>query len=174
MMRGKIIYTLGHSNRSIEEFLGIITKYGIRVVFDVRRFPSSRKFPHFNRENLEHTLRRRGVEYYWMENLGGYRGYVKGANKYKCFRAQGYRNYVAWMETNTWRIDFQRLVKVASKAISAVMCSERIPWRCHRKLIADALLVEGFKVIHIIDADRIVEHKLTKCARIVNGKLTYI
>ena len=168
------VYTVGHSNRSIEEFLEIVHHYTIEVVFDVRRFPSSRKYPHFNKDSLRRSLAKMGVEYFWMKNMGGYRGYVEGAEKYKCFRAQGYRNYAAWMESDEWRKDFMRVVDVAKRKTSAIMCSERIPWRCHRKLISDALLAAGFQVIHIIEIGRTYIHRLTRCARIVEGKLIYV
>ncbi len=173
-LSGRVIYTIGHSNRSIGDFLEILKKYKILVVFDVRRFPSSRKFPHFNKENLRSILEDEGIKYYWLESLGGYRGYIEGAEKYKCFRAQGYRNYAAWMQTKEWKSGFQKLIRIASRNTSVVMCSEKIPWRCHRKLISDALLAKGFKVLHIIEIGRVVEHKPTKCARIEGGKLEYI
>ena len=168
------IYTIGHSNRTIEEFIEILKKYKIEIIFDVRRFPTSRKYPHFSKENLKATLEGNRVEYIWLKDLGGLRGYVKGAEKYKCFRAQGYRNYAAWMQTDAWKNAFRILVKKALEKTGAVMCAERIPWRCHRKLISDALLARGFRVIHIIEIDRIYEHKYTKCARIVNGVLVYV
>ena len=174
MLEDKIIYTVGHSNRSIEEFLTLLKKYDIRVLVDVRRFPTSRKFPHFTRENLSVNLNKHGVKYLWLKNLGGYRGHIPGAEKYRCFRAQGYRNYVAWMHTDEWKSDFRKLVELALTNICTIMCAERFPWRCHRKLISDALLAEGFKVIHILDKDKTYIHKLTKCARIINGKLQYI
>ncbi len=170
----RVIYTIGHSNRSINEFMDILKTFGIEVLFDVRRFPTSRKYPHFTKENLERALRNIGIEYYWMKEMGGYRGHVEGAEKYKCFRAEGYRNYAAWMETNTWKEAFRRIVSIARRKRSVIMCAERIPWRCHRKLISDALLAAGFRVIHIIEADKTYEHKYTKCARIVNGRLTYV
>ena len=170
----KVIYTIGHSNRTIGEFIGILKRFKISVLFDVRRFPTSRKYPQYTKENLQKTLQKEGIRYFWMKDMGGYRGRVKGAEKYRCFRAEGYRNYAAWMQTPTWRKAFKKLVNIAIKATSVVMCAERIPWRCHRKLISDALLAEGFKVIHIIEIDKTYEHKYTKCARIINGKLTYI
>ena len=170
----KVIYTIGHSNREIEEFIGLLKRFNIMVIFDVRRFPTSRKYPQYTKENLRETLQRVGIGYFWMEDLGGYRGRIRGAEKYKCFRAEGYRNYVAWMQTDAWRKAFRKLVTIATRRTSAIMCAERIPWRCHRKLISDALLAKGFVVIHIIEANRTYKHKYTKCARIINGKLTYV
>ncbi|MHA1609469.1 MAG: DUF488 domain-containing protein [Candidatus Njordarchaeales archaeon] len=171
----RIIYTIGHSNRSIEDFISILIYYKISTIIDVRRFPTSRKFPHFSRENLVKELSRVGINYVWLgEKLGGLRGYVRGAKRIKCFRAEGYRNYAAYMQTEEWKKAFEKLVELAQKSLSAVMCAERIPWRCHRKLISDALLVRGFKVIHIIEKDRIVYHKLSKCAKLENGQLVYM
>ncbi|MHA1617119.1 MAG: DUF488 domain-containing protein [Candidatus Njordarchaeales archaeon] len=172
--KGKIIYTIGHSNRSIEEFIDILKHYNISWVIDVRRFPTSRKFPHFTRENLKTILRSVGIKYVWLgDSLGGYRGYIRGASSIKCFKAQGYRNYAAYMQTRDWQIGFEKVVEIANKSTATIMCSERIPWRCHRKLISDALLVRGFTVIHIIEKDHLIHHKLTKCARIGNNNTLY-
>ncbi len=158
----------------MEEFLEILKHYSIEAVADVRRFPSSRKFPHFNKENLKRSLALKGIEYYWFGELGGKRGYVPGAEKYTCFRAEGYRNYVALMQTEAWKKAFDELVELAINKITAIVCAEKLPWRCHRKLISDALLAKGFTVIHIIDRDRKYKHKLTKCARIIDGTLEYL
>jgi len=171
----KLVYTLGHSSRSIEEFMSIITTYNIKYVIDVRRFPSSRKFPHFNRQYLQEELAKKNIRYVWLGLfLGGKRGYVPGAEKFTCFKAQGYRNYVALMNTDEWKRAFNILKIIVRKGTTVILCAERLPWRCHRKLISDALIAEDFEVIHIIDTDRIIPHKLTSCARIIDGKLTYL
>ncbi len=173
--RERIIYTLGHSNRTFKAFLEILKHYDIQCVIDVRRWPSSRKFPHFGRDYLLMNLPRHGIEYVWLGYaLGGKRGYVKGAEKYRCFKAEGYRNYAALMESREWKEAFDILMLIAKSKLSAIVCAERLPWRCHRKLISDALLVNGFKVIHILGINNTIEHKLTKCAKVLDGKLMYI
>ncbi|MEX0568689.1 MAG: DUF488 family protein [Candidatus Njordarchaeota archaeon] len=173
-MNKRVVYTLGHSNREWGEFVDILKKYRIDIIADVRRFPSSKKFPHFNKDTLQRALGNIGIGYIWLKNLGGYRGYIKGSEKYKCFRARGYRNYVAWMQHDEWKKDFSNLVNLCSKNIVAIMCAEKFYWRCHRKLISDALLALGLDVIHIINLHKTIPHKLTKCARIINGSLVYI
>jgi len=169
-----IVYTVGHSNRTLEEFIELIARYSIETIIDVRRFPKSMKYPHFSMENLKRSLSERNIGYLWLEDLGGYRSKILGADKYQCFRAEGYRNYAAWMQTEKWKRAFRILIEHALRENVAIMCAERFPWRCHRKLISDALLAEGFVVIHILDFDRTYKHRLTKCARIVEGRLVYI
>lgn len=170
----RVVYTLGHSNRDWKEFVEILRKYKIDVIVDVRRFPSSKKFPHFSGDFLRKALSSVGVKYFWLENLGGYRGYVEGSERYKCFRAQGYKNYAAWMNHDEWKRDFNVLVNLCLRNTVAIMCAEKFYWRCHRKLISDALLARGFNVVHIVDLQRTIPHKLTKCARIINGSLVYV
>ncbi|MCY0868790.1 MAG: DUF488 family protein [Desulfurococcus sp.] len=143
---GRVVYTIGHSNRSLEEFHRLLSKYRVEVVVDVRRFPKSKKYPYFNRESLEESLRRLGVDYMWLGDLLG--GYREG----------GYESYV---KTAGYREGITRLIEVAgSGRIIAVMCSEKLWFKCHRRFIADTLVEEGFKVLHIIDEDRVQEHKL--------------
>lgn len=142
----KIIYSIGHSNRSIKEFLNLIKTFNINVVVDVRRFPKSRKFPHFNQENLCKYLKNINVKYYWLgKELGGFRG--------------GYEKY---METNSWKKGFDKLLEIVSVEgnIVAIMCSEKFWFKCHRRFISNKLVKHGFKVIHIISENKVYEHKI--------------
>ncbi len=135
----KTIYTLGTSNRSLEEFLGILQAYGIRQVIDVRRFPVSSRFPWFNRENLARVLPQKGLEYIYMgQELGGYR---KGG-------------YQAHTQSQTFQEALASLEDLATPKPTAIICAERLPWRCHRRHIAQALEKRGWRVIHILDRDR--------------------
>ena len=170
-----LIYTIGHSNRALGEFLDILKNFNIKLIIDVRRWPSSRKFPYFSKEVLRKELSKHGIFYVWLGySLGGKRGYVKGAERIKCFKAEGYRNYAAYMKTEEWIQAFELLVMVAKRYISALLCAEKLPWRCHRKLISDALLVKGFNVIHILNKNKVIKHKFTKCARVIGGSLIYV
>lgn len=136
---GPVIYTAGTSTRSPEEFLALLERHGIRAVLDVRRFPSSRRFPHFNRAELFRRLADAGIEYCYLgEELGG-------------FRNGGYKEYMA---TPAFTKGVGRLTRLAADAPSAVMCSEFLPWKCHRRFIAAHLAAAGWQVVHILDERR--------------------
>ena len=143
MKKERIVYTLGTSDRSIEGFVDLLREYEIKRVIDVRRFPTS-KFIHFKNENLMSTLESSGFQYNYLgEDLGGYRN-------------GGYKSY---METGPFRKALHQLEQMAGKESSAIVCAERLPWRCHRRFIADQLTARGWKVIHIIEENTIWEPK---------------
>ncbi len=137
-MVNKIIYTLGSSLRSEEEFLELIKAYKIQLVIDVRRFPVS-KLEHFNRDNLSHFLKASGIEYLYMgEQLGGY-------------RRGGYHSYT---QTTGFQTGVEEVMRWASRFTAALLCAERLPWRCHRRFIAQALEEKGWNVVHILEQDK--------------------
>ena len=143
MKEEKSIYTIGTSNRSIEDFMEILKTYGIKCVIDVRRFPTS-KFKHFKRENLANQLESSGYHYDHLgEHLGGY-------------RSGGYENY---MKTDPFQKTLDRVEKMAEKESSVIVCAERLPWRCHRRFIAHELVKRGLKVVHILEKNKIWEPK---------------
>jgi len=137
------IFTLGTSNRSQKEFLEILKEYKIEAVVDVRHFPTSRFFPHFKKENLERFLREQKIDYIHIEKLGG-------------FREGGYENY---MKTKEFKEGLERLIEIAKKKKTAILCAERFPWKCHRAFISQELEKRNFKIIHIIEKDKIWEPK---------------
>jgi uncharacterized protein (DUF488 family) len=138
------IYTIGHSTRELKDFIKILHKYQIKTIIDVRRFPKSGKFPHFNKENLEKELPRKSVEYIWLgELLGG-------------FRKGGYEKYT---RTSEFREGIERVTQFSKEATATVMCTEALWFKCHRRYITEELSKLGFKVIHIIEEGRIYEHK---------------
>lgn len=144
------VYTVGHSNRSMGELLGLLEKYGVRVVVDVRRFPKSSRHPHFNKEVLAWTLRRRGVGYIWLgELLGGY-------------RRGGYREYMKTREYSRGISELIRIVEAVNKGYVAIMCSEKLWFKCHRRFIADTLSLKGYEVVHIVEQDRAYRHKVRR------------
>jgi len=137
---GRTIYTLGTSTRTPEEFFGILRRYAIGLIADVRRFPSSRRYPHFDRPNLAAQLEEVGVAYRYLgEKLGGYRP----------------GGYEAYTQTAAFREGLEELASLAKSIPTAILCSERFPWKCHRRFIAAHLAAGGWQVIHIIDAERI-------------------
>ncbi len=137
------VYTLGTSNRGIDEFISILKTHGIELVVDVRRFPTS-KFEHFKKENLERYLRENGFEYFYLGDLlGGY-------------RTGGYQKY---MESDDFRRGLQMLIDMAKGKKTAIICREKFPWKCHRWQISRKLTEMSFRVIHIIDEGRTYVHK---------------
>jgi uncharacterized protein (DUF488 family) len=135
MAQSRTIYTVGSSTRTIEEFIELLRQHNVELVVDVRRWPKSR-FEHFVREQLEAHLSEAEIGYEWMgESLGGFR---KGG-------------YEAYMATGEFRDAIAQLERRAGAARAAVMCSERLPWRCHRRFIGDALAQRGWDVVHLID-----------------------
>jgi uncharacterized protein (DUF488 family) len=141
------VYTLGTSTRSLNEFFSILESYGVQAIADVRRFPKSKRFPHFNRENLETSAEEQGIAYHWLgEELGGYR---KG----------GYERY---KQETAFQKGLERLEEVAGKSLSVFICAERLPWKCHRMHIGRSLKEQGWHVIHIIEQDRTWQPKEEK------------
>ncbi|WP_338598420.1 DUF488 family protein [Sulfolobus tengchongensis] len=169
------MYTIGHSNRSLEDFLFLLKRYKIEVLIDVRRWPRSSKYPHFNRENLMIELEKEGVEYLWKEELGGYRKFRKDVEDRgigKCFESEGFRAYATYILENDKAISALKEIEKINK-VKAIMCAEKLPWNCHRKIISDWYLAKGYEVIHIIENENTIRHKLSKCAMIVDNRLYY-
>ena len=172
MKLDKIIWTLGHSTRTIEEFLELLKIYGIAHLIDVRRFPGSRKYPQFNKDNLETVLIKEGFWYTHIEALGGRRK-VNADSKNTVWRHPSFRGYADYMETSEFKAAFAKLEVLASEKKCAIMCSEAVWWRCHRSMISDQLKANGWKVIHIMGEHQEQEHPYTKPAKVVHGQLSY-
>jgi uncharacterized protein (DUF488 family) len=165
------IYTIGHSNRTPSDFIRLLKKYGIEVLIDVRRFPSSR-LKHFKAEELKQILNKEGIEYLWMGELGGFRRKGMKDSPNIAIKSEGFRNYADYMLSEDFANAVKKLIEVAKTRRVAMMCAERLFWRCHRMFLADYLFMRGCRVVHIInDSTRI--HSLTKTARIVDGRLIY-
>ncbi len=174
-----IVYTVGHSNRSLEELLRLLKRRGIELVIDVRRFPGSRKFPWFNRENLAHELSRIRVGYLWLgDKLGGFRRLgvdVEDTGGATCFTSPGFRAYALYVTTNPYAWEaVLRVEGLARSKRTALLCRERLPWHCHRKILSDILVLHGFTVYHIIDENRVIKHKPARCAKLLpDGRVIY-
>ena len=171
MSRELKIWTVGHSTRELEEFLGLLT--GIEAVADVRSLPGSRKFPQFNAEVLSESLAEAGIEYLsFKEELGGRRR-ARPDSANTVWRNASFRGYADYMETAEFREGIESLLKAARKKRTAIMCAEAVWWRCHRSMIADYLKSTGVVVEHIMDGGKNVVHPFTSAARIESGKLVY-
>jgi uncharacterized protein (DUF488 family) len=166
------VWTIGHSTRSAGELLDLLGKNGIEMVADVRRYPASRRYPHFNREPLSATLAAESIGYEWIESLGGRRPPAADSSS-TAWRNAAFRGYADHMRSEEFAAGFAMLCSVARNNRTAVMCSEAVWWRCHRGLIADLLRSLGSRVLHIVDATEPEEHPWTAAARLDEGVLTY-
>lgn len=166
------VWTLGHSTRPLPEFLELLSRVGIEALADVRRFPGSRRHPQYGGSALEKTLAEHGVEYLWLPDLGG-RRQPRPDSPHTAWRNASFRGYADHMDSVEFTRAFDELTKLARRRRTAIMCAEALWWRCHRALIADALRVRGFEVLHIIDDSPPVEHPFTSAARIIDGRLSY-
>ena len=168
----RTIWTIGHSTRSIEDFLRLLAGSIVVVIADVRSFPGSRKYPQYGREVLAATLGAHAIGYHWLPALGGRRR-VLADSPNTAWRNASFRGYADYMSCKEFARGLVQLLEVSSKARTAMMCSEAVWWRCHRSMIADALCVRGIEVVHILDAKHSVVHPMTSAARIVGGALSY-
>jgi uncharacterized protein (DUF488 family) len=167
------IWTIGHSTRTIEEFIEALQGHGIKLVADVRLLPGSKRYPQFNKEELAKSLIDCGINYEHFPELGGRRR-PKMNSRNTAWRNEAFRGYADHMETAEFVTGITRLRGIAEgNCATAIMCAEALWWKCHRSLIADYLKTQGTEVIHIIDANKSEWHPFTSAARIVNGKLSY-
>ncbi len=166
------IWTIGHSTLAIEEFIERLNSFEIQVLADVRSFPGSRRYPHFNKENLTQSLAAAGIEYLHFKDLGGRRR-ARPDSHNVAWRNESFRGYADYMETEGFKQGIARLLEVARDRRTAIMCSEAVWWRCHRSLISDYLKVSGVEVFHIMTAGKSQDHPYTSAATIVEGRLSY-
>jgi uncharacterized protein (DUF488 family) len=156
------LFTIGHSNRLWDEFLSLLHEFKIEVLVDIRRFPGSRKFPHFNRRSLKQTLPASGIEYLWLEDLGGRRsGPEIDKSLNPGLKIAGFRHYADYMQTDQFRSAVTQLLSVAAAKPTAIMCAEKLFWKCHRRLLSDYLVAQGCLVEHIMDSCLLQPHKLS-------------
>ena len=166
------IWTIGHSTRSLDEFLALLIKHNIRLLVDIRSFPGSRRYPHFNKENLSVSLPDNGIEYRHMVGLGGRRKPAKDSIN-TAWRHPSFRGYADYMQTDEFKNEIEILEGLADKVRTAYMCSEAPWWKCHRSLVSDVLKVRGWEVYHIMEGGKLTEHPFTSPARTEQGKLFY-
>src|SRR5256714_12458184 len=172
-MRNQIsLWTIGHSTLSIEDFINKLESFEIQLLADVRSFPGSHRYPHFNQEKLDVSLAGADIRYEHFSELGGRRRARPGSLNI-AWRNESFRGYADYMETNEFREGIDRLLEIATKHRTAIMCSEAVWWRCHRSLISDYLKVKGVEVKHIMAIGKAEPHPFTSAAGIVNGDLSY-
>lgn len=164
------IYSIGHSTRTLAEFIALLREHGIKRLADIRRFPGSRRHPHFSKEALSRSLPEHGLEYEHFEELGGRRK-ADPSSPNVALRNEQFRGYADHMVSAEFREAVDRLL--ADSRRTAVMCAEAVPWRCHRNLLADDLLRRGVEVIHILGRDQWQRHELSADARIAGDRILY-
>ncbi len=167
------LWTVGHSTRAQEQLISLLEQNRISAVADVRRYPASKRYPHFNREALERALPAVGIDYIWMPELGGRRAPRKDSNN-TAWRNAGFRGYADYMETDAFRAAIESLLQHARRRRTTVMCAELAWQQCHRGLISDYLKIRGIEVTHIVGQGRAEPHPWTAAARIANGELSYV
>jgi uncharacterized protein (DUF488 family) len=167
------IWTLGHSTRSVEDTLKILAAADIKLLADVRRFPGSRRYPQFNQDAVKEWLREAGIAYQHFVDLGGRRNKRLPDSPNTAWRVESFNAYADYMQSAEFVAALDELIAVAKEGAAAIMCSEALPQRCHRRLISDALVVRGWRVCHLLSPKRIDDHQLTPFVRVEGEKITY-
>jgi len=167
-----VVFTIGHSTRAIEDFIRLLKAHRVQRVIDVRRIPRSRHNPQFNRDQLSPALHRARIHYRHMPGLGGLR-HARRDSTNTGWRNASFRGYADYMQTSTFRESLDRCIQLANRERVVLMCAEAVPWRCHRSLIADALLVRGIEAREITSGVRTRPHSLTSWARVNGTQVTY-
>lgn len=168
----RTLFTIGHSTRSLEELASILQAHGIRTLVDVRTVPRSRRVPQFNAQTIGTDLSKWHVKYEQLPALGGLRKpSLSSINR--AWRNASFRGYADYMQTPAFEAGLEQLIAIASSSPTAIMCAEAVPWRCHRSLIADAMIARGWRVIDLMSQRAAKPHKLTEFARVEGTKVTY-
>jgi uncharacterized protein (DUF488 family) len=168
----KITWTIGHSTRTWEEFISMLQSFRIECLIDIRNFPGSKRYPHFNKDQMEKNLPSAGIQYFHLKDLGGRRKPLENSEN-TAWQHPAFRGYADYMETETFKKAILVLEEKALQLHTAYMCSEAVWWRCHRALVSDFLKARGWKVMHIMGNGKSTEHPFTSAARMINGELTY-
>lgn len=171
-MKSPSVFTIGHSTRSIEEFSGLLQAHSVQQLVDVRTIPKSRHNPQFNELELEKSLKQIDVHYSRIKALGGLRHHNRESVNLG-WRNASFRGYADYMATPEFSEGLRELMKIAIAKPTAIMCAEAVPWRCHRSLIGDALVVKGWTVRDIMSTTSAPDHRLTPFLKVVRGELTY-
>jgi uncharacterized protein (DUF488 family) len=166
------IWSIGHGARPLDEFLAMLRQAEIAVLADVRSFPGSRRHPQFGARALAASLHDAGIEYVHLPGLGGRRD-PREDSPHRALRVAAFRGYADHMATDEFARDYERLTQLARERRTAFMCAETLWWRCHRRMIADRLTVDGWNVTHLLGPNKSEPHKLWDAARIADGHLVY-
>jgi uncharacterized protein (DUF488 family) len=171
-VRDRVIYTIGHVALPADRFVALLRRHGITLLVDIRRFPGSRTSPQFNPDDLQQTLAGAGIDYVHLGALGGRRQPLPESPN-AAWNNASFRGYADYMETAEFRNGLQELMTLAAAQRVAIMCAEAVWWRCHRSMVSDALMADGWQVWHIMSDGSVRPHRYTAPARLVDGELTY-
>jgi uncharacterized protein (DUF488 family) len=166
------VWTVGHSNRSAEDFVAILRAHGIERVLDVRRFPVSRKWPHFNAAELAAGLPAAAIDYAGLPDLGGRRK-PRLDSPHTAWRVDAFRGYADFMDSPEFAAEFGRAAALAQEKRSALMCAEALPWRCHRSMLADAFVARDWEVLDVLSGKEARPHRLPDFARLEGTRVVY-
>ena len=168
----KEIWTIGHSTRTLEHFIQMLHSFEIKMLVDIRSFLGSKRYPQFNKENLQQSIPENNIQYVHLKLSGGRRP-VQKDSKNTAWKHSAFRGYADYMETEAFKEGIQQLETMAAKQRTAYMCSEAVWWRCHRSMVSDYLKLQGWLVYHIMEVDKATAHTYTQPAKIINGQLSY-
>jgi uncharacterized protein (DUF488 family) len=166
------LYTIGHSTHPIEAFVGLLAQHDIATLVDVRAFPASRRWPQFNQDELKASLERRKILYVWCKALGG-RRHSSQDSPNTAWQHPAFRSYADYADSTEFAVAIQKLSELAHNERSAVMCSEGLWWRCHRRIIADYMAMRGWDVKHIMPNGNLAAHSIPTFARIEGTRIVY-
>jgi uncharacterized protein (DUF488 family) len=168
----KNIWTIGHSTRTIDHFIAMLQSFHIEQMMDIRSFPGSKRYPHFNKEVLEISLPANGINYIHVKDLGGRRP-ARADSINTGWHNAAFRGFADYMQTDNFKTGIEQLEEIAVTKRTSYMCSEAVWWRCHRSLVSDFLKLKGWNVHHIMEIGKAEEHHYTQPAKIIDGKLSY-
>lgn len=166
------IWTIGHSTRTLNEFVEMLKSFSIKTLVDIRSLPGSNKFPQYNQDALQKSLMLNDIDYQYFEELGGRRK-TNPESKNTIWRNKSFRGYADYMETEEFADGLKKLEDLAQQSRTVIMCAEAVWWRCHRSMVADALKVKGWQVMHVMSENKATEHPFTQPAQVIDGKLNY-
>jgi uncharacterized protein (DUF488 family) len=170
--KSPVVLTIGHGAKSIDEFVSLLKTYGVERLVDVRTVPKSRHNPQFNKDVLPESLKKVRIDYVHIAGLGGLR-HAKRDSVNTAWLDASFRGFADYMQTGAFEQNMERLSELARQEQMAIMCAESVPWHCHRSLIADALLVRGIRVKHIMSQNTCDDHELTPSARVKGVQVSY-
>jgi uncharacterized protein (DUF488 family) len=169
---GLTVFTIGHSIRTLDEFEELLKTYSVTMIVDVRTVPRSRHNPQFNKETLPNTLKKHDIKYIHMLEIGGLRR-PKHDSINLAWRNSSFRGYADYMQTQEFTDNLLKIIALARENCLALMCAEALPWRCHRNLISDALVIRHIKVEHILSPTSCINHQLNETAQAEGTQITY-
>ncbi len=167
------LFTIGHSTHPIETFLGLLAAHQITLLIDVRSYPSSRRWPQFNQTELQRSLEETGIGYRWCPSLGGRRHSKRTDSPHSAWEHPAFRSYADYTETPEFDTGLKELMQAAREVRTAIMCSEGLWWRCHRRIISDHLTMRGWEVLHVMPDGKLTTHALPEFATVTEDRIVY-